>query len=396
MLDEPILNSIPTEAHRTGTQSPRTFTSGPKSAPPDPSRRKCFVISPIGADGSPVRKHMDDVFHCLIEPACKRTGFDVYRGDHKARPGRITNHIISSILDDDIIICVLTGANPNVYYELAIAESAGRPIVVLKQRDEPIPFDVKDVRIIEYDLDPRRVYEETYVDQIEEAIQSLEADGLEKCVVPFAPRLSPLGADSLELRIARQYGDVSNTEVLKVARAATNNLDICGLTLQGWTLNEPLCGLIEERGSNNQQVRLLVMDKDNPALPQMLDGNPSELERVTSMLARSLEAWSRIAARFPSVDVRCVTKGIVYQQAVISDVEMIWVPHLCRFGTKETPSLRVMPIHVAPGSEPDALLASERPERSSHRYFLSAMQAEFDALWYRNGGRLDRVRSKGR
>lgn len=104
----------------------------------DTSKRTCFVISPIGAEGSSTRKHMDDVYHCFIQPACGRLGFEVYRGDHKARPGRITNQIIRSILDDDIIICVLTGANPNVYYELAIAESAGRPIVVLKHKDEPI------------------------------------------------------------------------------------------------------------------------------------------------------------------------------------------------------------------------------------------------------------------
>jgi len=33
------------------------------------SRRKCFVVSPIGPYGSEIRNHMDIVFHCIIEPA---------------------------------------------------------------------------------------------------------------------------------------------------------------------------------------------------------------------------------------------------------------------------------------------------------------------------------------
>ena len=34
---------------------------------------------------------------------------------------------IEDILENDLIVCVLTGNNPNVYYELAIAESALAP-----------------------------------------------------------------------------------------------------------------------------------------------------------------------------------------------------------------------------------------------------------------------------
>lgn len=46
-----------------------------------------------------------------------------------------------------------------MYYELAIAESAAKPIIVLRHRGDVVPFDVKDVRYIEYDLDPRRIFD---------------------------------------------------------------------------------------------------------------------------------------------------------------------------------------------------------------------------------------------
>jgi len=40
----------------------------------DRTSKRCFVISPIGEEGSDVRKHADDVFDYLIEPAMKECG----------------------------------------------------------------------------------------------------------------------------------------------------------------------------------------------------------------------------------------------------------------------------------------------------------------------------------
>jgi hypothetical protein len=108
------------------------------------SRRSCFVISPIGQYGSETRNHMDTVFHCIIEPALSDR-YEVVRGDYVARPGRITEQFVEDILANDLIVCVLTGNNPNVYYELAIAESAARPIIVLRHRGDEVPFDVKPI-----------------------------------------------------------------------------------------------------------------------------------------------------------------------------------------------------------------------------------------------------------
>ena len=33
------------------------------------ARKRCFVISPIGAEGSPTRQHADDVYDFIIKPA---------------------------------------------------------------------------------------------------------------------------------------------------------------------------------------------------------------------------------------------------------------------------------------------------------------------------------------
>lgn len=344
--------------------------------PTDPSRRTCFVISPIGAEGSPVRKHMDDVYHCLIEPACQRVGFDVYRGDHKARPGRITSQIIRSILDEDLIICVLTGANPNVYYELAMAESAGRPIVVLKLKDEPIPFDVKDIRIIEYDLEPRRVYEEVYVEQICEAIQNLEAEGLDRTVVPFAPELSPLNAEPWNFLVAREYNNISTRNVLDIANAAEARFDFCGIALKGWSFNENLLGILRKRSEAKQSSRLMMMHPDNPALSQMLQSTiATDIERLREDIRVAYDRFSSFARDNPSIEVRQVQRGIIYQQAAINDHEMVWTPHLIKFTTGESPGVRV---------HRQAAETAGLRNTGGMQHLLTAVQKEFDHLWSAN------------
>jgi hypothetical protein len=118
---------------------------------------------------------MDTVFHCIIEPALSDQ-YKVVRGDHVARPGRITEQFVEDIIGNDLIVCVLTGNNPNVYYELAIAESAARPIIVLRYRGEEVPFDVKDVRFIEYDLEPRRIFDKYYVNLLRQASKNFHLD----------------------------------------------------------------------------------------------------------------------------------------------------------------------------------------------------------------------------
>lgn len=64
-------------------------------------------------------------------------------------PGQITTQIVRGIVDSNVVIADLTGANPNVYFELGVAQSFGRPLVLLVKDARHLPFDVKNERTIE-------------------------------------------------------------------------------------------------------------------------------------------------------------------------------------------------------------------------------------------------------
>ncbi len=141
-------------------------------------RRRCFVISPIGEEGSPVRAHADDVMEFIIKPALAKYDIEGVRSDQMAESGTITEQMFREIVTADVCVVVLTGSNPNVFYELAVAQSAARPVVILIEKGCVLPFDVKDLRCIQYEMVPvSRLVKGTFADRVEEMLEEIKRIG---------------------------------------------------------------------------------------------------------------------------------------------------------------------------------------------------------------------------
>ncbi len=115
-------------------------------------QRRCFVISPIGEENSPVRVRSDDVLDFIIRPALEKCGYEVppLRADQLPSPGRITRQIIDQLLRADLV-ADLTDHNPNVFYELAIRHASRKPVVQIIHAKDKLPFDVANQPTIFYD-----------------------------------------------------------------------------------------------------------------------------------------------------------------------------------------------------------------------------------------------------
>ena len=115
------------------------------------NKHSCFVISPIGTEGSDIRRRADQILRHVISPAADSCGFETIRADQISEPGLITTQVIQHLIDDPLVIADLTGSNPNVFYELAIRHAIRKPLVQIIQKDEKIPFDVAGMRTIPVD-----------------------------------------------------------------------------------------------------------------------------------------------------------------------------------------------------------------------------------------------------
>lgn len=134
----------------------------------------CFVICPIGEEGSSERSNSDSVLRHIIRPALSAKGYEsIVRADGIAEPGIITAQIVQHLLDDDLVVADLTDHNPNVFYELAVRHASDKPVIHLIAKHQKIPFDVAPQRTIEYTLDLDGA--ELARNKLEEAAAALQA-----------------------------------------------------------------------------------------------------------------------------------------------------------------------------------------------------------------------------
>lgn len=114
--------------------------------------KSIFVISPIAKlddDGFDFTKLFLDE---IVKPAAAAArGFRVpVRADEVRAPGSITAKVVRDIVNADVCVADLTGRNPNVMYEVAIAHAADKPVILLQQEAGGPPFDFTDERVIRY------------------------------------------------------------------------------------------------------------------------------------------------------------------------------------------------------------------------------------------------------
>lgn len=140
--------------------------------------KTCFVITPIGHEGSEIRRSADGLIDAVIEPICKRMGLTLVVAHRMDNSGSITNQIIEKILSSDIVITNLTTLNPNVMYELAVRHAAKLPVVSLAEKGTILPFDISDQRTIFYEDDMAGVIKlmDSLQQMMHEAINETSSD----------------------------------------------------------------------------------------------------------------------------------------------------------------------------------------------------------------------------
>lgn len=62
----------------------------------------------------------------------------------------VMEDIWKGIVQSELVLADTTGRNPNVFYEIGIAHSIGKEILLITQSVSDIPFDIQRYRHIEY------------------------------------------------------------------------------------------------------------------------------------------------------------------------------------------------------------------------------------------------------
>ncbi len=93
----------------------------------------------------------DMLFEEVIRPVCEGLGIDAFRASDIYRPSVILQDILQGLDSANVVIADITPANPNVFYELGYSHAIQKPVILLAERDTPLPFDISGYRVIFYD-----------------------------------------------------------------------------------------------------------------------------------------------------------------------------------------------------------------------------------------------------
>ena len=110
-------------------------------------RMKIFLIMPFRAE-------FHDI-HAAIKQVVSESDHSLTRIDDKVVGTHIaktnTKTITTEIQNASIIIADISDSNPNVMYELGLAQAFAKPIITICQKGEAIPFDMNRFPILLYD-----------------------------------------------------------------------------------------------------------------------------------------------------------------------------------------------------------------------------------------------------
>lgn len=116
----------------------------------------CFVLMPFGRkmDAAGRVTNFDSVYDKIIAPAVSQAGLEPIRADEEKIGGTIHKPMFERLMLCHYAVADITGANPNVFYELGIRHAMRpRSTVIVFSEGTVLPFDIALVRGIAYKTD---------------------------------------------------------------------------------------------------------------------------------------------------------------------------------------------------------------------------------------------------
>lgn len=128
------------------------FSNSIFGEPSTDSQFQCdiFVIMPFSDEFETIYEH-------YITPCAQELGLTVKLGKDPFSGKDIVHDIWSLLNTCRLVIADCTNRNPNVFYELGMAHTLDKRVIMLTRDAKDLPFDVAGKRAIEYQYDPAKL-----------------------------------------------------------------------------------------------------------------------------------------------------------------------------------------------------------------------------------------------
>lgn len=230
-----------------------------------------FVLMPFAPE-------FDDVYEYLIKGALSEAGFNVLRADDIRSQRNILADIVGGIFECDLIVADLSTTNPNVYYELGLAHALAKPVILLTQEIDEVPFDLRSYRILPYTTHFSRINE------AKEELYELAKGAREKKTIFSNPVSDFTKLSGIDISVGHS---VDGRHVRDVERSEKGLLDFQAEIEDGF---EIISSILQEVG-----VRFNVLAPEVAAAVEQIERNANASKRrlVVRALASSMDEYAK-------------------------------------------------------------------------------------------------------
>lgn len=241
----------------------------------------------------------DQVYASLIRPVLEAAGYEVTRADDSLHQRAIMQSVVQGIQAADLIVADLTGRNANVFYELGIAHALGKPVVMIAQSTQDIPFDVTAYPVHIYPLElqkPARL-RDTLTSKLRPVL-----DGARAGQVIFTNPFTDFGS---LIQPATEESPDSDGLLEMLAAGLRDFPNYTAL------LNEAT-EIITELGARQAVIT------ESAGSPE--EGR--EIENALSMAANSAALWDEFATRFEAIVERAIPLTTSIERGTVASIRL--------------------------------------------------------------------------
>ena len=139
IIDEFLFMKSPTESIMDSLSLLQTLFKKPKP--------QVFVIMKFNDT------RLDSAYKEVIKPIIKKAGYKPLRIDEVQDSGRISDQILTEIIESEIILADLSEERPNCYYEAGFAHAIRKKIIFTIRKGSNKHFDLAGHRFIEWETE---------------------------------------------------------------------------------------------------------------------------------------------------------------------------------------------------------------------------------------------------
>lgn len=149
---------------------PKDRVSEPPAAKPA-DKRTCGVVMPISEIDGCSEAHWLDVKEIVFE-TIESIDFEASLVSEADEVGIIQKRIIQNLYENPVVVCDVSGKNPNVMFELGIRLAFDKPTIIIKDDKTSYSFDTAPIEHIEYPRDLRFARIVAFKEELADKIQA--------------------------------------------------------------------------------------------------------------------------------------------------------------------------------------------------------------------------------